>query len=57
MNALGGFGVASFALLMFPSRQVTWLLKIRYGLGFAAARRAMTIAGLGSGKPVISELP
>jgi hypothetical protein len=35
---------------MLPSRHSLWRVRIRYALGFAAARRALMIAGLGRGK-------
>jgi hypothetical protein len=57
MNSLDGPRSTILTLLMFPSRHIKWLVRIRYCLGFAAARRAMTSAALGSGKPDISELP
>ena len=44
MNPLGGLNTATFEFRMFASRQ------IRYRFDFAAARRAITSAGLGSGK-------
>ncbi len=34
---------------MFASRHIMWLVGIRYRLYFAAARGAITSAGLGSG--------
>jgi len=47
MNSLDGPRSTILTLLIFFSRHITWLVRIRYGLGFAAARRAMTRARLG----------
>jgi hypothetical protein len=39
-------------------RRIPWRVSIRYGLGFAAARRVWMNAGLEfGGNPVLSELP
>ncbi len=45
-NSFGGLR-RERAFLMFPSGHIVWLVTIRYGLGFAAARRAMMNYGLG----------
>jgi hypothetical protein len=58
MNSLDRLRSTIFAFLMLSSRQISWRVTIRYGLGFAAARRVRMNAGLEFGEtPFICELP
>ena len=51
MNSLDrSRGTIRTLLNVFHLATFTWLVSLRYGLGFAAARRAFMNAGLGRGK-------